>query len=143
MIYPVITIYQPWATWIIRGWKKIETRTHPRLQSLIHQTILIHAGQKTDFSLATISNPYLTDEQIFFNPEEIVNGMILGSAYVDACGWLSGDRWENEEALIETTDRFGLFLTDIKKFEEPVPAKGNMGIWYFDMDKKEKVKKPA
>lgn len=48
MIYPVITLYQPWATWIMRGWKTIETRTHNRFACLDHKTILIHAGKITD-----------------------------------------------------------------------------------------------
>lgn len=139
-IYPVITLYQPWATWIMRGWKTIETRTHNKFASLIHTTILIHAGLTTD--AAAINNPYLTKEQLMHEPDEMINGFILGSAYVDATGLLSGDDYENKSALIETTDRYGLFLKDVKKFDEPIPVKGEMGIWYFDMERKEKVRKP-
>lgn len=47
-IYPVITLYQPWATWIMRELKTIESRTHARFNSLLYKTILIHAGQTTD-----------------------------------------------------------------------------------------------
>lgn len=139
-ILPVITLYQPWATWIMREWKTIETRVHSRFECLLHKTILIHAGQRTDDSHLTIKNPYLTKEQILFDPDEIVNGAILGSVYVDACGWLCGDDYENKSALIDTADRFGLFLTQIKKFETPILEKGNMGIWYYDLDKREKVR---
>lgn len=140
MILPVITLYQPWATWIIRGWKTIETRTHNRFACLNHKTILIHAGQTTD--AAAINNPYLTKEQLLYEPDEVINGFILGSAYVDATGLLCGDDYENKAALIYTMDRYGLFLEKIEKFKEPIPVKGEMGIWYFDMEKKEKVKKP-
>ena len=140
MIYPVITIYQPWATWIMRYWKTIETRTHSRFKCLLHKTILIHAGQRTDDSHLAVRNPYLTREQILFDPDEVINGAILGSAYIDACGWLCGDDYENKSALIETTDKFGLFLTEIKKFEKPIFEKGNMGIWYYDLEKREKVR---
>jgi len=138
-IYPVITLYQPWATWIMRGWKTIETRTHNRFASLNHKTILIHAGQRTD---VIFSHPFLTEEQLNYNPEEVVNGFILGSAYVDATGLLSGDWVENKSALIHTLDRYGLFLKDIEKFKEPIPCKGEMGIWYYDLDLKQKVRKP-
>lgn len=140
MIYPVITLYQPWATWIMRGWKTIETRTHHRFASLLHRTVLIHAGQITD--AAALQNPYLTKEQIIFNPDEVINGAILGSVYVDACGWLCGDAYESKSALIETTNRYGLFLKDEKRFDTPFYVKGEMGIWYFDVDKGEKVRKP-
>jgi hypothetical protein len=139
-ILPVITLYQPWATWIMRGWKTIETRTHDRFASLIHKTLLIHAGLHTDGSAAF--NSYLTHEQIVYNPDEVINGAILGSVYVDACGWLCGDPYENKSALIETTGRYGLFLTDIKKFDNPILIKGEMGIWYYDIESMAKVRKP-
>lgn len=136
-IFPVITLYQPWATWIMREWKTIETRTHDRFKCLNGRTILIHAGMKTDESAAY--NPYLTPEQIFYNPDEVVNGCILGSAYVDGFSRLCQEH--AKEALIEcVTPRFGLFLTNIDVFDEPIPAKGEMGIWYYDLKNREKVK---
>lgn len=142
-ILPAITLYQPWATWIIRAWKTIETRTHNRFSSLVNQTILIHAGMTTDGSDYTIHNPYLTREQIMHNPDEMLNGCILGSAHVHRFQLLEGKH--SKDALINChiTQRWGLFLKDIHKFETPIPVKGEMGIWYFDMDKKEKVKKPT
>lgn len=136
---PVITLYQPWATWIMRGWKTIETRTHSRFASLVHRTVLIHAGQKTDDSDFAIRNPYLTPEQIRHEPNEMINGAILGSVYVDAVGWLCGDYCENSAALIESTNRYGLFLKDIKKFPTPIYVKGSMGIWYFDVERSIKI----
>ena len=138
--YAVITLYQPWATWIMRGWKTIETRTHDRFKSLNHKTILIHAGQRTDGSDLTTKNPYLTKEQILYNPEEVINGFILGSAFVSDFKLLNSENAKS--SLIECdTVRFGLFLTNIKKFDEPIPVKGEMGIWYFDMKDQKKVKK--
>ena len=144
MIYPVITLYQPWATWIMRGWKTIETRTHNRFASLLHQTILIHAGQINDrYAVDAFYHGYLTREQLLHDQEEMINGFILGSAHVDATGWLCGHSYENKAALIETTERYGLFLTDVKKFDQPIPEKGEMGIWYFDMSTGLKVRKSA
>ncbi len=137
MIYPVITLYQPWATWIMRGWKTIETRTHDRFKSLNGRTILIHAGQRTDSS--AINNPYLTTEQLLFNPDEVVNGCILGSARV----YNFRELWPTDAryALIECeTKRYGLELDNIKNIE-PIYCKGEMGIWYYDLDNKMKVKK--
>ncbi len=139
MIYPVITLYQPWATWIMRGWKTIETRTHNRFACLDGKSILIHAGKRTDAE--AVKNPYLTKEQILFNPDEVINGFILGSAYVQYLGCLDPDDGVN--ALIECESvRYGLLLEKIVRFENPIPVLGDMGIWYFDLNKKEKVKKP-
>lgn len=140
-IYPVITLYQPWATWIMRGWKIIETRTHDRFRCLEDKMILIHAGMKTDDSAAAINNPYLLQSQIMESPDEMVNGYILGKAFVyNFCELQSG---HSRKALIDcgTVKRFGLFLSGIDKFPEPIPCKGEMGIWYYDLNNKQKAKK--
>jgi hypothetical protein len=138
--YPVITLYQPWATWIMRGWKTIETRTHNRFACLEGQTILIHAGQKTDETAAR--NPYLTQHQILLNPDEMVNGFILGSVFVGDFRLCTHN--DEQKALIECeTKRYGLFLEKITPFKTPIPQMGQLGIWYFDMDEEIKVKKPS
>lgn len=104
-ILPVITLYQPWATWIMRGWKTIETRTHNRFACLEDKTILIHAGLKTDAE--AFNNPYLTKEQRLLNPDEMINGFILGSALVTA--HLHCIMNDSKRALIECqTSRRGL-----------------------------------
>ena len=140
MILPVITLYQPWATWIMRGWKTIETRTHKRFACLDKKTILIHSGQKTDAS--AINNPYLTKEQLLYEPDEVVNGFILGSAYSLYLGCFDPDDGVN--ALIECeTLRYGLLLENVDVFKKPIPVKGEMGIWYFNMETMHKVKKPV
>lgn len=140
-VYPVITLYQPWATWIMRGWKTIETRTHNKFECLRNKTILIHAGQVTDAS--AINNPYLTKEQLIYKPEEVINGYILGSAKVDYFTKLHDVH--SKAALIDcgSTGRYGLFLTDVKKFESPISVKGQMGIWYYDLSARKKVSKYA
>ena len=137
-ILPVITLYQPWATWIMRGWKTIETRTHNRFACLENKKVLIHAGQRTDAE--AITNPYLTKEQLMHEPDEMINGFILGSAYVNDFRLLNSNA--AQRALIECeTKRYGLFLEKIDRWEIPIPEKGEMGIWYYDMDSMMKVKK--
>lgn len=143
MIYPVITLYQPWATWIVRGWKLIETRLHPRFACLVGKEILIHAGLRTDASDLTVKNPYLTKEQILYKPDEVVNGFILGQCFVSNFGKLNANH--SKHALIDcgTVERWGLFLNNILMIDKPIAEKGEMGIWYYDLDKKQKVKKPT
>jgi len=138
MIYPVITLYQPWATWVMRGWKTIETRTHNRFVSLKNKRILIHSGQNTDKSAK--NNHYLTKEQLLFDPDEMINGFILGSVFVNDFQELTPDNAQG--SLIECeTIRYGLFLEKIDKWKSPIPEKGQMGIWYYDTDRMMKVKK--
>lgn len=140
-ILPVITLYQPWATWIMFRWKTIESRTHNRFECLIGKTILIHAGMKNDKSDLVLKNPFLTESQINSSLINPINGAILGSVFVDKGGQII---FPNEErgALIKSDYpyRHGLWLKDTTPFEKPIFVKGSMGIWYFDMDTKEKVK---
>lgn len=142
-ILPAITLYQPWATWIMRGWKTIETREHPRFACLNDKVLLIHAGQKTDGSDLTTKNPYLTKEQILHNPDEVVNGYILGSVHVNRFDSLTEEH--SKDSLIDcgNTIRWGLFLDSVKIFKEPILCKGEMGIWYYDIENMVKVKKPT
>lgn len=141
-ILPVITLYQPWATWIMRGWKTIETRTHAKFASINHKDILIHAGQTTDKSDITVNNPYLSKEQLLENPDEMINGFILGSVHV--YDFMKLTKHDSRASLIdcESIERFGLFLENINRWEIPIPEKGEMGIWYYDLDNMMKVKKP-
>ena len=137
---PTITLYQPWATWIIRGWKPIETRTHNRFMCLKGKWILIHAGKTTDAN--AINNPYLSKDQLAQSPEEIINGYILGAAFVSDFKAL--DKRHSKDALIDcgNVQRFGLFLNNVYRLMEPIPVLGEMGVWYFNLETKQKVKKP-
>lgn len=138
-IRPVITLYQPWASWIMRGWKIIETRTHDRFKSLNGKRILIHAGKTTDAS--AVNNPYLTKEQILWKPDEIINGAIIGECLVQHFQKL--DESHSKKALIDcgNVERWGLFLNEIMMLEKPIEINGEMGIWYFDLATGQKVKK--
>lgn len=137
-IYPVITLYQPWATWIMRGWKTIETRTHNRFACLKGKEILIHSGKTTDAT--AINTPYLTKEQLLYNPDEMINGFILGSAFVKDFRLLTPQ--DAPAALIECeTKRWGLLLEKITIWDYAIPEKGEMGIWYYDAETCMKVKK--
>jgi hypothetical protein len=45
---PAISIRQPWAWFIVNGWKDIENRTWPLPQKYIGQRVYIHAGKHFD-----------------------------------------------------------------------------------------------
>jgi hypothetical protein len=136
-VLPAITLYQPWAAWIMEGWKTIETREHDRFKSLLGETILIHAGLHNDTSPSSKFNRYLKGTPTW----KTVNGCILGTALVSDVGWLGTEH--SQEAMIDCGGvyRYGLFLENVEKFEQPIPVKGGMGIWYFNLNTKQKVRK--
>lgn len=129
---PCITLYQPWASWIAMGWKSIETRTHQRFGSLLDKRIGIHAGMRWDPAALATATPFLTlEQQMRSNELHGVKGRIVATARVvehKRCEVVDEPR-----ALIEcATRRYGLVLDDVRMLN--IPAKGDRGIWYFDID---------
>jgi hypothetical protein len=134
----ILTLWEPWASFIAVGWKTIETRTHDRFRNLKGETIGIHAGQHWDKDWYKLAGPYLTDLQkkeveFFkenFNASNGYKGKIICTAKVDSVNWLHSSFCD--KALIECeTLRCGLFLVDIRKTTSPV-LKGHQGIWNYD-----------
>jgi hypothetical protein len=131
----IITLWQPWASFIAEGWKTIETRTHDRFKNLKGRTIGIHAGMKWDKDWYALASPYMTLEQrdkTFDMEDNYTRGKILCIAEVKKFGCLFGPD-DSKKALIYCGfgNRHGLFLENIRLIE-PYPAKGKQGIWHFN-----------
>jgi|GEM_PF-891104 len=126
----VITLWQPWATWVVLGWKTIETRLHPRFSSLAGQTIGIHAGLKWDDTAIELAEKWLSDAQILLTKglPPSTRGALIGTVSVIEHRLLTGA--DSKLALIdcENTQRFGLILERPITIE-PVYVRGKQGIW--------------
>ncbi len=140
MIIPVITLKQPWASWVMEGLKLIESRTHTQFKSLEGKTFCIHSAKKYDLSDYVLENPYLTQEKIDASLSYPV-GVILGT--VHCTGYLELHQAHELNALIEcrSIQRYGLCLKIPKKFKNPIPETGELSIWYYDLEERKKVKK--
>lgn len=129
-----ISLWQPWAQWVMIGWKPIETRKHARFKGLVLQRIGIHAAAKWDTDWKRAAGPYLTPEQISITERfKKVGGRILGTVFVRDVSWLTPDA--APKALIECASirRFGLILSEPQRFEPPITAKGLQGIFKFSL----------
>jgi hypothetical protein len=138
MTTPIITLQRPWAYWVLLGLKSIETRTHSRFRSLVGQRIGIHAGQQWDDSALKIAGPYLGEQRLgqWRNAREYADlwepGVICCTALVNDARPLTIQ--DERAAMIECkTPRYGLILSDIVPLAEPVPARGQQGIWQHDL----------
>lgn len=128
-----ISLWRPWAEWIVLGYKTIETRRHTRFRGLCGQVVAIHATEKWDEAGYQAAKRWLTPEQIA-NTEKLrgkLPGRVIGSVFFDRCNWC---RIEDEPgALIEcTTLRFGHFLKHPHRIE-PFEAKGRQGIFTVEL----------
>lgn len=130
----IITLWQPWATWILWGWKTIETRTHANFACLKGETIGIHAGKKFDKDALEIAREFLSMEKIIKHFEaDYPLGKIICTARVVDTGWLN--KTHGEKALIECySNRFGLILKEVKPIDPPIDAKGSQGIWEYKIE---------
>ncbi len=122
--YKVITLHQPWAQWVIEGFKPWETRIHARFKGLKGKNILIHASKtyNSDGALVIHASP------------SYPQGVILGICFVKAVKWLGLEHCKEANIDCYGVKRFGLQLEVIEKFDKPIPAKGSQGIWNYEME---------
>lgn len=158
MQYKAITLTQPYATLVALGAKRIETR---RWQTAHRGTLLIHAakglagGNEEDlFRLCNSAAHFyraLIGEyarsnflESYYAPEtQIVGTDYLPRGAIVAIAELSHIERITEQNSPEGPERsFGNYapgryawhLSNVRRFIEPIPAKGKQGIWTWDGD---------
>jgi hypothetical protein len=129
---PVISLWMPWAKWVMLAWKPIETRTHQRFACLRGKWIGIHATDKWDETAIDSARPYLQEWQIKMTESfRDIHGCLLGTIY--CINYRPLTPADEHLALIEckSVQRYGLILSNPFSMEKPIPAKGKQGIWYY------------
>jgi len=139
MQIPVITLHQPYAQFIMMGWKIIETRPHNRFKSLEGKTIFIHAGAHWEKNWYQFSGKYMTDDQVRqtvnWSMFKRLKPQIVCSVFVKKNAKLNSE-CESKKALIdcyEKDNRYGLFLINTKVID-PIIIKGSQGIWHYNLE---------
>ena len=117
-----LSLWQPWASLIADGRKKIETRHWP-----LHYRgpLAIHAAMKVEKEACY---------EFGYSPESIVRGAIVCIVNVDDCV-----RFPNPKAPPDPygdfyEGRYGFLLTLREVFEHPIPAKGKQGLWNWERE---------
>lgn len=131
----VITLWQPWASFIALGWKTIETRTHIRFRNLAGQTIGIHAAKHWDNEWYPTSYSHLSTNQLEETESSLLlnapRGCLIATALVEEFRSLDKKDSYNAKCYCGDNDLFGLVLSNIARIE-PIPMKGMQGIWNYD-----------
>lgn len=123
-----ITIWQPWADFIVNGEKRYETRSW---STDYRGLIAIHAGTSRE-NLKLFPGGH-TDIETF--------GAIVGIAYlgnVRRTDDIQGVSIEERELGDWTKGRYAFRLDDVRKLDNPVKAKGKQGLWALD-EKREEI----
>ncbi|MFI6489868.1 ASCH domain-containing protein [Streptomyces sp. NPDC050564] len=110
-----LTLWQPWASCIAYGTKRIENRTWPTDYRGI---VLIHAGRTTDRHAwdVPLTRPFLRRPQ--------PRGAVLAVARLADChqddGWCT---------LWSAPGQWHWKLTDIRTLSKPLDCRGERGLW--------------
>jgi len=137
MEYKVLTVIEPWATLIINGFKKIETRPQGIFWKNYRGIVLIHASKTfTDFVLKLCGQePFKSLLKLcgIESWNQFQFGSIIGSIEIVGCIFL--DDFKPDEVEFSLGDysfgRVGLLLRNPVKFNHPIPAKGQQGLWIY------------
>jgi hypothetical protein len=155
-----LTLYQPWATLVAIGAKRIETRSW---HTYYRGPLAIHAGMEKRY-INHRSHDYICNEEPFYSVLmeagalwhdnqffgalplgcivatcELVNckRIDVGDWFPANLGWWKNKMfWEASEREWAFGDhsvgRFMWFLANIKILDDPVPVKGSMGLWEWE-----------
>ena len=142
---PALTLHAPWA-WavthlpVLRNGKRVENRTRPPPAKLVGQRLALHAGKASPREawelVAEISGEPTPDLA------SVPHGAVTG--VVTLYGWMRG---AGDDQARVTADglppRLGVhvfspwrrtghvwwLLADVVRLPEPVPARGQLGVW--------------
>lgn len=121
-----LSLWQPWASLMADGRKKIETRHWRPPAWLVGQQVAIHATKRVDNSFS---------RQCGYDPLAIPRGCVVAIVRLDKFEKFT-EAFKQEIMLYPEggygdfeMGRFGWFCTLIEKLNPPAEAIGHQGIW--------------
>lgn len=122
-----LTIKEPWASLIINKYKKYEFRSW---KTNYRGKILIHAGMSIEKDMLEKTKDYNI---------EVNKGAIIGEADLVDC-ILVNEEFDKELRNIDKIvygnnhlNNYAWKLENIKKYDKPIPIKGKLGLWNYEV----------
>ncbi|MDB5056154.1 MAG: hypothetical protein JWM44_4204 [Bacilli bacterium] len=140
----VISIKQPWATLIAIGEKQFETRSWA---TKYRGELAIHASKKIDKGAIYNTLPIIQalSEHGIDKFDQLPTGVIIAKCNLVDClksldTWTDGYILEKHTFIYSPEYEFGDYtpgryawkLTEVKQIE-PIPAKGQLGLWNYNL----------
>ncbi len=119
-----LSLKQPFAELVVSGKKKIELR---KWNTKFRGEFLVHASKIPDWNAM---------KKFGFN--DLPRGFIVGKAVL-----VEVKKYENKKELEKDKDKhlaegdwgnYGFILKNAEKFAKPIPAKGSLNFWEFDLN---------
>lgn len=129
-----LPLWQPWATLVALGAKRIETRSWPAPRWILGERIAIHATMTEAHLWVCAEAPFSVYVRA---PELLPLGAIIATVIVDGCYEITAasaraleDRCAHERAFGDyTPGRFAWVLRDVEPVAPIVPFTGRQGIF--------------
>ncbi|MGI2294153.1 ASCH domain-containing protein [Paenibacillus sp. GXUN7292] len=143
-----ITIHQPWATLIAIGAKRFETRGWP---ARYRGTIAIHAAKRIDREACECEPIKSALAEHGYTADNLPTGAVVATANLHDCkseveragnrarlAGAHGDVWIDTNSNEYYFGWFGIGryaweLTNVQQLLEPIPAKGQQGLWNWEV----------
>jgi len=133
----VLSLLQPWASLVVMGAKKIETRSW----STSHRgELLIHASLGKTGALISKDAPF---KKYIADFKQLPFGAIIGKvALIDILpiGHLGLDDKKMAKLTLEekafgdySAERYAWIFEEVEQFEKPIPVKGTLGLWEYQI----------
>lgn len=134
MTIKAVTLWQPWASLVVAGYKRFETRswsTRFRGVLAIHAAKREPARARNPFYHATFRRfLYLAG---FHRPEDLPRGAVLGTVWlrdIHAADVISSTLDERELAFGDfSPGRYAWELVHPVQYPRPIPTRGRQGLW--------------
>lgn len=138
-VVKAISLWQPWASLIAVGAKRIETRSWPAPPALIGERIAIHAAKTREHVQWCDELPFSLYTN---NPDVLPYGAVIAIARLSRCTQITTETaarlersYPHEHAFGDyTAGRYAWVLDDIKAFPEPIPFTGRQRIFDVPAD---------
>ena len=129
-----ITLYEPWASLIALGAKKIETRSWP---TKYRGSLAIHAGKtiRAEYMNLAWQDPFrsvLLKSLGRNGGIEYHLGCVIAIAQLVDCVRMRPDNMPSglERSFGDyRVGRYMWFLDDVRRLEKPIPIRGQQGLW--------------
>lgn len=132
---PVLSLHQPWATWIARARKTIETRPHARYRGLLGRQISIHAAMRLERAAWVIAAPYQPigweGHPAEFGTPQMPAGALVATAVISGVRPMT--TMDCYDALCDwSPGRWAYVFCDVRPLRDPIYLRGHQGIWYME-----------
>lgn len=127
-----LTLLQPWAHAVCALGKRVENRTWQPPATCVGQRLAIHAGKAWGPTERAVVTSLV--ERGHSVPDDLPLGAVVAIATIAGTLTAPLTPEEQEELGAWWLGPIGWVLRDVHALQEPVPCRGNQGLWRLPLD---------